>query len=205
MPHRVRLTGSWPVTHLKPALRFAALLGASAWHSAGCALLRPKDPHPQVLLQTSQGDIRLELDREHAPLSVDNFINYVQERGATTGYPRVPSRGCRLRHPGRRLRCRSQGPAAPRADQAGIRQRPVQSARHPGAAARDEAPNTADAEFYINLVDNLKLNPHPDIPGRGLSFRCRPRLIEPAVSSIQRFVARHRQGAAQVTEQAVAS
>src|SRR5665213_3159119 len=34
---------------------------------------------PRVLLQTSMGDITLELDRAHAPVSSDNFLHYVSE------------------------------------------------------------------------------------------------------------------------------
>ena len=35
------------------------------------------NPHPRISMQTNYGKITLELDREKAPLSVDNFINYV--------------------------------------------------------------------------------------------------------------------------------
>jgi peptidyl-prolyl cis-trans isomerase A (cyclophilin A) len=44
--------------------------------------------------------------------------------------------------------------------------------------ARDVEPDTADAEFYINLADNLKLNPHPDIPGREHGYAVFGRVIE---------------------------
>ena len=46
------------------------------------------------------------------------------------------------------------------------------------AMARDAAPDTADAEFYINLVDNLKLNPHPEIPGRENGYAVFGRVVE---------------------------
>jgi cyclophilin family peptidyl-prolyl cis-trans isomerase len=36
--------------------------------------------------------------------------------------------------------------------------------------AREEAPDSATAEFYINLVDNLKLNPHPENPARRYGY-----------------------------------
>ncbi|QGJ69114.1 Peptidyl-prolyl cis-trans isomerase [Planctomycetales bacterium 10988] len=35
---------------------------------------------PVVLLKTSQGDIRIELDWENTPLTAENFLNYVQEK-----------------------------------------------------------------------------------------------------------------------------
>jgi cyclophilin family peptidyl-prolyl cis-trans isomerase len=39
----------------------------------------PSDPrHPVVLIETSQGDITVELNGEKAPLTVDNFLSYVR-------------------------------------------------------------------------------------------------------------------------------
>src|SRR5258708_4865422 len=35
------------------------------------------EKHPQVILDTSMGSITLELDREKAPITVDNFLKYV--------------------------------------------------------------------------------------------------------------------------------
>jgi len=36
-------------------------------------------PNPQVLLETSAGNITLELNRDKAPVSVENFLQYVTE------------------------------------------------------------------------------------------------------------------------------
>jgi peptidyl-prolyl cis-trans isomerase B (cyclophilin B) len=36
-------------------------------------------PNPQVLLETSAGNITLELDQDKAPVSVENFLQYVEE------------------------------------------------------------------------------------------------------------------------------
>ncbi|MCR4413257.1 MAG: peptidylprolyl isomerase [Thermoguttaceae bacterium] len=33
--------------------------------------------HPVVVIETTHGDIRVTLDREHAPMTVDNFLSYV--------------------------------------------------------------------------------------------------------------------------------
>jgi len=130
---------------------------------AGCALLMRQDPHPEVLLQTSQGDIVVELDREHAPLSVDNFLAYVKEgRYDGTVFHRVV--------PGFVI----QGGGYDTGLKDRPRHKPIKLESHNGlsnlrgtlAMARDTGPDTADCEFYINLVDNLKLNPHPEIPGR---------------------------------------
>jgi len=37
------------------------------------------NPFPQVTISTSMGDIVLELDRDRAPVSVDNFLTYVND------------------------------------------------------------------------------------------------------------------------------
>jgi len=162
------------MTPYKPALGFAALLCLCLAFS-GCALLRPKDPHPQVLLQTSQGDIRLELDREHAPLSVDNFVGYVCEgRYDGTVFHRVVA-GFVIQGGGYDVDLKDR----PRHPQIKLESgNGLSNLRGTLAMARDEAPNTADAEFYINLVDNLKLNPHPDIPGREHGYAVFGRVVE---------------------------
>ena len=36
-------------------------------------------PRPRVLIQTALGDIELELDAEHAPLTTQNFLRYGQQ------------------------------------------------------------------------------------------------------------------------------
>jgi cyclophilin family peptidyl-prolyl cis-trans isomerase len=162
------------MTPLKLALRFAVLLGLGL-ALAGCALLRPKDPHPLVLLQTSQGDIRLELDREHAPLSVDNFVGYVCEgRYDGTVFHRVVA-GFVIQGGGYDVDLKDRPRHAQIKLEAG---NGLSNLRGTLAMARDSAPDTADAEFYINLVDNLKLNPHPDIPGREYGYAVFGRVVE---------------------------
>jgi cyclophilin family peptidyl-prolyl cis-trans isomerase len=41
---------------------------------------RQVDLHPSVLVHTSQGDFTMQLDAEHAPLTVDNFLSYVSAK-----------------------------------------------------------------------------------------------------------------------------
>jgi cyclophilin family peptidyl-prolyl cis-trans isomerase len=38
-----------------------------------------KGGNPVVILKTSKGDIKIELDKENAPISVDNFLTYVED------------------------------------------------------------------------------------------------------------------------------
>src|SRR5688572_25841385 len=64
----------------------AFLLSASAFAQEApaaaapeAAPAAPQEPPPRVSLQTSMGQIVLELDRERAPLTVANFLRYVTE------------------------------------------------------------------------------------------------------------------------------
>lgn len=40
----------------------------------------PVSLHPEVLIKTSQGDIVVRLDRERAPITVDNFLSYIEQK-----------------------------------------------------------------------------------------------------------------------------
>lgn len=119
--------------------------------------------HPRVSLQTSLGDIVLVLDREHAPQSTANFLHYVAEKHYDgTQFHRVIA-GFVVQGGGYDINDRERPQHAPIPLEAG---NGLSNRRGTLAMAREEAPNTATAEFYINLVDNLKLDPHPEIPGR---------------------------------------
>lgn len=138
-------------------------LAALAAVCAGCASMQARDPHPRVRLETTQGDITLELDRQHAPATVDNFLAYVAEhRYDGTVFHRVLA-GFVVQGGGYDAQLHDRPRHAPiRLESANG----LHNLRGSVAMARDEAPDSADCEFYINLVDNLKLDPHPDIPGR---------------------------------------
>src|SRR5262245_34170871 len=61
-----------------------ALLGAALLFSPPASAQEPpaaaaQEPPPRVALQTSMGQIVLELDRQRAPVTVANFLRYVME------------------------------------------------------------------------------------------------------------------------------
>ena len=47
--------------------------------ASGHGLAAPKEPNPVVVVQTSLGDITIELFRDRAPKSVENFLGYVND------------------------------------------------------------------------------------------------------------------------------
>ncbi len=109
----------------------------------------------RVTLQTSHGDIVLVLDRERAPITADNFAAYVRA-GHYDGtiFHRVIN-GFMIQGGG---------------FDGGLKQKPtlapIQNEAHNGltndtgtiAMARTSAPNSASAQFFINLKDNDFLN-----------------------------------------------
>jgi len=52
-------------------------LGLSACWSVDAVSAQNEDKHPVVVLETSMGAITIELDREKAPITVENFLKYV--------------------------------------------------------------------------------------------------------------------------------
>jgi cyclophilin family peptidyl-prolyl cis-trans isomerase len=54
------------------------VLGTIACLSSRAASAQGDDKHPVVVLDTSLGAVTLELDREKAPITVDNFVKYVE-------------------------------------------------------------------------------------------------------------------------------
>ena len=122
---------------------------------------------PQVLISTSMGDITVVLDRAHAPISVDNFLRYVNEHhyDGTLVY-RVA--------PGFVIQAGSFDSATHQRDV----HDPIQLEANNGLSnlrgtlsmAREEAPNTAAAEFFINLVDNTRLDHHADDTGNTTGY-----------------------------------
>lgn len=111
----------------------------------------------QVRMQTSLGDIVLELNREKAPITVENFLQYVcdgayndtlfhrviegfmiQGGGYTPNHERLPHRGA----------------IKIEADNG------LQNERGTIAMARTYEPNSATNQFFINTAVNLHLNHH---------------------------------------------
>jgi peptidyl-prolyl cis-trans isomerase B (cyclophilin B) len=122
--------------------------------------------NPQVELDTTAGKIRLELYPEAAPKTVENFLTYVKDKhydgtqfhrvidgfmiqggGFTTDFTQKPTR-----------------PPIPNeaemSSKAGLLNAPGTV-----AMARTSDPNSATAQFFINVNDNTRLNFRSPDPG----------------------------------------
>ncbi|MEZ5703679.1 MAG: peptidylprolyl isomerase [Burkholderiaceae bacterium] len=115
---------------------------------------------PKVRLSTSLGDILLQLDPAKAPKTVANFIQYVQDKHYDgTVFHRVISnfmiQGGGL---GPDLRQKATREPIPLEASNGLK-----NDRGTIAMARTANPNSATAQFFINVVNNAALNaPSPD-------------------------------------------
>ncbi len=119
--------------------------------------------NPVVEMKTSMGSIRVELFKDKAPVTVENFLRYVDEKFYDkTVFHRVIGSFM------------IQGGGFTAADT--IRQKkthdPIVNEASNGlknergtiAMARTSDPNSATSQFFINVVDNNSLNPGPSDP-----------------------------------------
>ena len=118
--------------------------------------------NPTVLLETSSGDILLELFSEQAPETVANFLQYVDDNFyANTIFHRVIN-GFMIQGGGLGVRMDEKPTREPVTNEA---DNGVKNDRGTLAMARTRDPHSATAQFFINLVDNAFLNhssPTPD-------------------------------------------
>jgi peptidyl-prolyl cis-trans isomerase B (cyclophilin B) len=104
-----------------------------------------------VEMQTSAGTIQIELDDEHAPVSVQNFLDYVR-KGHYDGtvFHRV-IKGFMLQGGGFDADMKQKPTAATIQNEAN---NGLKNKRYTLAMARTSAPHSASSQFFINTVDN---------------------------------------------------
>lgn len=147
------------------------LIGVSG--VAGCRAAAPKPVEPaagQVTVETSQGEIVVELDAARAPVTVANFLKYARAGSydGTTFHRVVP--GFVIQGggwtPGLEERAK-QDAAAGRPDVPIVNEwkNGLKNERGTIAMAREKEPDSATREFFINLKDNAKLDTARDVSG----------------------------------------
>jgi peptidyl-prolyl cis-trans isomerase A (cyclophilin A) len=110
---------------------------------------------PQVVLETSQGAITIELYPEKSPKSVANFLQYVRDGfyAGTVLHRVIPGYLVQGGLYTRDLRPKRTRPAIPDEADNGL-----SNLRGTIAVARGTDPNSGTAQFFFNLVDNLRLD-----------------------------------------------
>ena len=146
--------------HTKPQSKLKRWLAIGS----SIALLTFAAQAQTVRLSTSQGDIRIALDAEHAPKSVANFVQYVKA-GHYNGliFHRVIS-GFMIQGGGftPKMDQRPTKPPIPLESRNGLL-----NVRGSIAMARTGDPNSATAQFFINTVDNAFLDAANSADGNG--------------------------------------
>jgi len=135
--------------HVFPALLAALLFSTGAFAA-----------NPQVELKTSLGAITLELYPDKAPKTVENFLGYVKS-GHYNGtiFHRVIA-GFMIQGGGFDTDFNEKPTGAPIINEA---TNGLKNDRYTIAMARTGDPNSATAQFFINVVDNAGLDyPRPD-------------------------------------------
>ncbi|MDL2207136.1 peptidyl-prolyl cis-trans isomerase [Desulfovibrio sp. OttesenSCG-928-F20] len=120
---------------------------------------------PLILLESSSGDILLELFPDKAPESVKNFLRYVDEGFyANTIFHRV-IKGFMIQGGGLTLRLEEKATHPPVPNEAA---NGLKNERGTLAMARTADPHSATSQFFINTVDNPELDfSAPDADGFG--------------------------------------
>lgn len=143
------------------------------------ALAQPASP-PRVRLQTSAGDIVVELYPDKAPRTVENFLQYVRDHHYDgTVFHRVIDNfmiqggGFDASYAEKRTR--------PPIDHEGrdAHAKGLRNVAGTLAMARTPNPHSASAQFFINVKDNAFLDPTPIPPGDPVPrFEYRGRIYE---------------------------
>ena len=112
----------------------------------------------KVRLKTSKGDIVLELNAEKAPVTVENFLGYVKKKHYDgTVFHRVINgfmiQGGGFTQQGQTLTEKASGKGIVNEGKNGLK-----NDRGTIAMARTSDPNSATAQFFINVADNAALN-----------------------------------------------
>jgi peptidyl-prolyl cis-trans isomerase B (cyclophilin B) len=136
-------------------LLLAALMTLALIITTGNAARAAKRSHPLVKLQTSMGDITVELYPDKAPATVANFLQYVKD-GFYNGtiFHRVIGTFM-IQGGGFDAQMQQKPTRAPIKNEA---DNGLKNDKYTVAMARTNIPDSATAQFFINVADNQFLN-----------------------------------------------
>jgi cyclophilin family peptidyl-prolyl cis-trans isomerase len=134
-------------------LLIATALLAGSNSSPASPTAQAEDKHPVVVFDTSFGPITMELDAEKAPITVANFLKYVDSGfyDDLVFHRVIP--GFMIQGGGMdaNMKEKEEGKRAPIKNESS---NGLSNVRGSIAMARTNDPNSATCQFYINLVDN---------------------------------------------------
>ena len=159
------------VRRITSAIAALALGGISATSPSAQA---DESSPPQVTFETTHGSFVLELDRDMAPETVENFLTYIRD-GFYEGtiFHRVIA-GFMIQGGGFSDEFNQLNTRAPIRNEA---DRGLENDRGTIAMARTSDPHSATAQFFINVVDNDFLN-HRSPTAQGWGYAAFGRVVE---------------------------
>jgi cyclophilin family peptidyl-prolyl cis-trans isomerase len=111
------------------------------------------DENPVVVLDTSKGPITIELDKQRAPGTVDNFLKYVDSGFYDNLIFHRVIDGFMIQGGGMDDKMQEKPTRAPIKNEAS---NGLSNKRGTIAMARTSNPDSATAQFFVNLVDNSR-------------------------------------------------
>jgi len=117
-----------------------------------------QSPYPRVRVDTNVGSFTLELDGPRAPLTVTNFLRYVRQGGYEGSIFHRVIPGFMVQAGGLDADFQEMPDFGPIPNESG---NGLSNERGAIAMARTGDPHSAKRQFFINLVDNQRLDPRP--------------------------------------------
>ena len=129
---------------------------------ATCLALPARAGDPSVILKTSMGNITIQLDPTHAPISTANFLAYVDQKkyDGTIFHRVIP--GFMAQGGGFKPDMTEIAYLPPIQNEA---TNGLKNLRGTISMARTSDPNSATAQFFLNFVDNASLDPNEQSAG----------------------------------------
>jgi len=130
---------------------------------------------PKVMIQTSMGDITLQLDEAHAPVTVRNFLRYVRERhfDGTCIYRVMKGFVVQMGSFDATGKGRSVHEGIVSESNNGLK-----NLRGTVAMAHGDGATSTQAEFFINLADNASLDHQASDTGTATGFTVFAQVVE---------------------------
>jgi len=144
----------------------AILFGVLSVLVAATSTYAAEGGNPVVIMKTSMGDIKIELDKAKAPVTVENFLGYVNDKfyDGTIYHRVIPAF---MIQGGGFDKDMSQ-----KKTKAAIKNEASNGLKNTNgtiAMARTSDPNSATAQFFINTKDNVFLDYKNDTP-QGMGY-----------------------------------
>jgi cyclophilin family peptidyl-prolyl cis-trans isomerase len=121
----------------------------------GVGFAAGQEKNPVVVIETSKGTIKVELDEKKAPITVKNFLQYVDDKHYDGLIFHRVMKGFMIQGGGFDPDMSQKATKDPIKNES---TNGLSNARGTIAMARTNVPDSATSQFYINHVDNQKLD-----------------------------------------------